>query len=84
MLPYLVCKNLVVRIIAPNIIQELNNRVEVASLFSSRGEKYFITFERRISANAMSNSQCFTDFTTLIKIRSRNVRYLFTELFFQL
>lgn len=53
MLLYLSCRNLVVRIFALNIIQNLNNRVEVDMHFFSRGEKHFTPFETRISADVM-------------------------------
>ena len=53
MSPYLSCRDLVVRIFALNITQNLNNRVEVDVHFFSRREKYFTSFETRISANVM-------------------------------
>ena len=81
MLPYLVCKNLVVSIFAPIIIQDLNNRVEIASHFFSKSI-LLTPFETRRSANALSTSLLFIDFAMLTKLRSRNVRYLFSELLF--
>ena len=45
MLPYLVCKNFVVWIIAPNIIQGLNNRVEAASHFFREVQSILLLFK---------------------------------------
>ena len=82
------CKNLVVRIIAPNIIQGLSNRVEVASLFFLKIffrelQSIYLLLKSK-SANAMSTRQCFTDFAILIKISSAMCYICLVNSFFQL
>ena len=78
------CKNLAVRIIAPNIIQGLSNRVEVASHFFFRELQSIYLLLKSKSANAMSTRQCFTDFAILIKINSAMCFICLVNSFFQL
>ena len=77
MLPYLVWKNLVVSRFAPIIIQDLNNPVEIASHFFSKSILLLLKQEYQLSTSLF-----FIDFVMLTKLRSRNVRYLFSELLY--
>ena len=77
MLPYLVWKNLVVSIFAPIIIQDLSNLVEIASHFFSKSILLLLKQEYQLSTSLF-----FIDFVMLTKLRSRNLRYLFSELLY--
>ena len=77
MLPYLVWKNLVVSIFAPIIIQDLSNPVEIASHFFSKSILLLLKQEYQLSTSLF-----FIDFVMLTKLRSRNLRYLFSELLY--